>query len=476
MRWWIAVAGSAAAIAAQWRPFADGEVAIAVVDALAGAAFVAVGAVTVGRPGSRRFATVAALGGLAWFAGSLVDSFVYLHRPLMAHAALSYPAGRLPGRVACGVVAFAWLGAAAVPVGLNAGATIALGVGLLTVAATQLDPDGRGLQRRAVTVSRRATAVLAVALLVPTAIRILVPVSPIADGVTVGHAAAVTLAGVVLLTAGLLRTGGAADAADAVVELADMPSPEVDVMAAVGQEDAGLAGRIDDPAMRVALETAADLLKANTQLEADLRAQVDDVRQSRRRLVAVADVESQRLERRLVEGTGKQIDDLENTLAELAQLVDGDAELMVGRVSSEIAALRDDLARLGRGLHPRRLVDDGLRAALVDLAQRSVVPIDVVVAADRLPSGVEKTLWYVCAEAVANAGKHADARMMQITIEHRVDVVVATVVDDGVGGARLSSGRGLTGLADRLDAVGGRLELSDRPDGGTRLQALVPLA
>lgn len=200
------------------------------------------------------------------------------------------------------------------------------------------------------------------------------------------------------------------------------------------------------------------------------------VRLSRRRLVEAADTERRRLEGRLAEGAGRHLDELERTVAALAAVLEDDApRSMVDRTAHELASTRDDLAQLARGLHPRILGAGGLRAALNDLADRAAIRTSVCPPDQRFAPTVETTLWYVCAEAAANVGKHANATAMTIDIALDGTDVVATVTDDGVGGARPASGSGLAGLGDRLDAVGGRLELAERAGGGTEVRARVPL-
>ncbi|HEY8545339.1 MAG TPA: hypothetical protein VIL36_09840 [Acidimicrobiales bacterium] len=467
--------------------------AVAVVDALAGGVLVAVAAATL-RSRRRRFGVVAVGAALAWCVAGVAGPLVYLHRPLLAHAALAYPSGRLGTPAARAVVGCAWLGALVLPVGRAPVVTLVLGAGLLVAAWWPGAPTGLRTGLRTddlgAPVRRRVALVLAVAFAGPAAVRLGDPVTPLADAVTVGHALAVAVAGALLLVAALLRVGGPADAADAVVELAARRAPVVEAVLAdarmtdvrAGDIDAAGVGAgervaaIDDPGVRDALGRATELLARNSALQADLEAQVAKVRASRRRLVEVVDVERRRMERRLLTGPGRLLDELEGELAALADLVPGDGRTRVARLQGEIAGLRDDLARLGRGLPPARLADDGLRAALDDLAARAPVPATVAAPDRRFPAVVEATLWYVCAEALANVGKHAGARSVRVAVEVDGAWALAEVVDDGVGGTRLVEGRGLAGLHDRLDAVGGRLDVGDGPDGGTCVRAWVPVA
>ncbi len=134
-----------------------------------------------------------------------------------------------------------------------------------------------------------------------------------------------------------------------------------------------------------------------------------------------------------------------------------------------------DLQELAHGLHPRELVQAGLPGALASLAERAPVPVDLQVRVGRLTAELEATIYYVCAEALANVAKYASATSARIEVtadDGRARVVVA---DDGVGGADRARGTGLQGLADRVEAVGGVLEITSPPGSGTRLAAEIPL-
>jgi signal transduction histidine kinase len=123
------------------------------------------------------------------------------------------------------------------------------------------------------------------------------------------------------------------------------------------------------------------------------------------------------------------------------------------------------------GLHPPDLETGGLAAAVPALAARAPIPVEVSVGCGRLEGSLEATAWFVCSEGLANVVKHAGAATAAIRVEATPGGVVVTVDDDGRGGADLSGGRGLRGLAARVEAVGGRLDVRARPDGGTRLCA-----
>jgi signal transduction histidine kinase len=136
---------------------------------------------------------------------------------------------------------------------------------------------------------------------------------------------------------------------------------------------------------------------------------------------------------------------------------------------------REDVRRFAQGIHPAVLTEHGLRPALEDAA--ALMPFDVSVdaPAERLPASVEATVYFLCVEALANIGKHAAATGAQIVVRRSGAAIDATVADDGGGGADLSAGTGLRGLADRIAALGGTLALDSPPGVGTTLHARIPI-
>ena len=127
-----------------------------------------------------------------------------------------------------------------------------------------------------------------------------------------------------------------------------------------------------------------------------------------------------------------------------------------------------------RGLHPR-LLDRGLEPALAGLAERSVLPVEIVeIPSERLPPSVEAAAYYLVAEALANAGKHSEASQVRVRVSTDGACTAVEVVDDGVGGADQETGTGLRGLADRVAALGGGLEIVSKPGQGTILRATLP--
>jgi signal transduction histidine kinase len=145
-------------------------------------------------------------------------------------------------------------------------------------------------------------------------------------------------------------------------------------------------------------------------------------------------------------------------------------------VADGLTGVLDELREIARGLHPAALAEGGLRPALKTLARRSAVPVRLDVGLDRrLPEPIELAAYYVVAEALANAAKHAAATVLDVKVAADADILRVTVRDDGHGGADLTRGSGLVGLTDRVEALGGRLSLSSPPGAGTTLEIALPL-
>ncbi len=166
-------------------------------------------------------------------------------------------------------------------------------------------------------------------------------------------------------------------------------------------------------------------------------------------------------------------------LSLLQRRVAGDAEarIRVDQARQEIALSLDELRTVAQGLHPAVLSGHGLEVALQSMAARAPVAVSLTVdLEDRLPEEIEVAAYYVVSESLANVGKHAQATWAEIVVR-RVDAALAVeVVDDGVGGADTERGTGLRGLADRVEAVGGKLRIWSPGGGGTRVRAEMPCA
>jgi signal transduction histidine kinase len=443
-------------------------------DTAAGAAFLVCGTVAVGRPERRRFGVLAYVGGMAWFAGNLLPGLLFVHRPALMHAALAYPSGGLRGRGDRALVLALWVDALVLPVARTPGLTVALSVAVAVLGSRLLGRPS-GVPRKDSSVAGWATMALALAMGLPAAARLAAPSSGTGPAFALAHAALVGLAGVILCVGVLLDIRRTAGLTDAVIELTDQEPLGSDPIAAL-EAAARRSGWEPGPAIAVALEAAADLVTANRVLQADLELQLAEVRASRRRLVEAADIERDRLERRLAVSVRPLLDDVGRSLCALSAGTTNQAmQALAARGQQEVAATQADLADLARGLHPRLLVEQGLAVALADLAGHVGVPTFVAAPTSRFEPLVEIAVWYACAEAMANVAKHAAATWACIDVHEDGHTLVAAVEDDGIGGARPSAGSGLAGLADRLSAVGGSLMVTPGRLRGTRLEARIPL-
>ncbi len=206
--------------------------------------------------------------------------------------------------------------------------------------------------------------------------------------------------------------------------------------------------------------------------------QEEEVRASRSRIVQAADDARRMLERNLHDGAQQRLVALSLSLR-LAQdrLADdpGGTETILGAAREELSLAIEDLRELARGIHPAVLTDRGLGAAVTTLAGRSPVPVEVSVPAERLPGAVEAAAYYVVAEALTNVAKYAQASVAHVRVSRDNGRAVVEVADDGIGGADAAAGSGLRGLADRVEALDGRLEVESPPKGGTRIRAELPL-
>ena len=204
------------------------------------------------------------------------------------------------------------------------------------------------------------------------------------------------------------------------------------------------------------------------------RVQADkELRASRARLVEIADRERKHIQRNLHDGAQQRLTSALLCLGRVRAAA-GDRDAMLDRAVDELSAGLDDIRRLANGLHPAILTERGLSAALESLALRSPVPVALEAELGRrLPEQVEAAAYYVVAEALANVHKHAHARSVVVRAATRDGLLEVGVADDGAGGAD-AYGKGLQGLADRVEALGGRLIVESPPRGGTRLRAEIP--
>ena len=235
--------------------------------------------------------------------------------------------------------------------------------------------------------------------------------------------------------------------------------------------DAGplTAGEDDVAAMRIfASRTAAEL---------ERRHQAAALRRSRARVIEAGDTERRRVGRDLHDGAQQRLAVVSNLLTVAQRRLDrgeqpGD---VLHQASEELGAAQVEMRDLARGLHPVALSERGLRNALESLTVGAETSVTVDVTADELPAEVELAAYFVVSESLTNARKYAGAGAVQVRVAPAADALLVEVVDDGCGGADPGCGTGLLGLADRIDALGGSLEVDSPPGAGTRVSARLPL-
>ncbi|MGZ4613879.1 MAG: sensor histidine kinase [Kineosporiaceae bacterium] len=233
----------------------------------------------------------------------------------------------------------------------------------------------------------------------------------------------------------------------------------------------------ENPGLVRAACAAAGLALENERLQADLRARLDDLRASRARIVQAGDIERRRLERNLHDGAQQRLVSLAVALGLAEARLPADpvgARTVICTARRDLGEALQELRELAHGIHPAILSDRGLGGALEALADRTPIPVELSVAPGRLPEPVEAAAYYVVAEAVANATKHARADGVSVDVARADGRLLVTVADDGVGGAATSGGSGLRGLGDRVEALGGTFRVTSPRDRGTTVRAELP--
>jgi signal transduction histidine kinase len=233
----------------------------------------------------------------------------------------------------------------------------------------------------------------------------------------------------------------------------------------------------DEPELLGVVTAAATMALENAQLHVELRARLEELRGSRTRVIEAGQKERQRLERNLHDGAQQRLIALSLELSRVEQGVAEDPKLSASldQARKEIAISLAELRDVARGLHPAVLSGHGLEVALESIAVRAPVPVELTVEIEgRLQERVEVTAYYVVAESLANIAKHAQATAATVEVAQENGELLVQVVDDGVGGADSERGSGLRGLADRVEALNGRLRVWTPLGGGTRVRAEIP--
>jgi signal transduction histidine kinase len=234
----------------------------------------------------------------------------------------------------------------------------------------------------------------------------------------------------------------------------------------------------DDPGLIRAAGAAAALALDNERLQAELRARLDELKASRTRIVEAADLERKRIERNLHDGTQQRLTSIALALGLAESKLTTDPHAAGASLRQAKQALEAALAQvrdLSQGIHPTVLTTRGLGPAIKDLAYTAPLPVTVEAELNgRLPERVEAGAYYLVAEALANVAKHAHASTATVTTAREHGRLLLSVRDDGIGGAAPTHGSGLRGLADRVQALGGTLEVDSPPGRGTELRAVIP--
>jgi signal transduction histidine kinase len=525
-------AGAALGILAEQVYVGWGDARHWVPDLVTGWSLIACGLVGWSRRPESRSGPLMAATGFAWFAGNFASAdlgpldwlaahALYLYRGPLFHLVLSYPRGRLAGRVERAAVAVGYVAAIVTPAWRSGTTTLVLASLLVGVAGrSYLRAAGR--ERRERLAAFQATAFLGAVLAGDALVRLAVSTPEAKDATLLANEAALVALAVSLLGGLLGWPWERAEVTDFVVELGESRSgtlrdalaralgdptlelgywlPEsgayVDVAGhplelppagsdrAVtrvkrdGQAVAVLVhdpAVLDDPGLVEAVAAAARLAASNAHLQAEVRAQVSELQESRRRLVRAGDEERRRLEQRLHQGAERRLVALGHVLERVSGNTSRSRTAEIERARGQLARTLADLHDLAGGLHPRALNEQGLAAALASLARRSPVPVELAVPAERLPAEVGAAAYFICSEALANVAKYASASRVVVRVTADDHAALVEIVDDGVGGADPAQGSGLRGLADRVEALGGALRLESPPDGGTRLAAELPL-
>lgn len=470
------------------------------------------------RPGGHTGVLMIATG-VAWFVGGLVPAAVYAHRATLAHLLISYPSGRIDSRgsraaagIAYGYAALAPATGAADLLTLAFATVLLIAVGftafrrrgalrparLLALAATAtfvavlaagaiVRLDGGVADPRLPLAYRLALAAVAVGLLVEplwggwsrgVVTRLVVDLGAGGRGVSVRDQLAHAL-GDPRLAIGYPSpaTSGFVDEAGRPVQIPSAESPRRATPLPLHDGTAGVVVHddaiLDDPVLIDTVAAAAGLAASNARLAADIGRNAAATAASRQRLVHATDSERRRLHRMLESRVDRRLERVRQLVASI-DTPSTETAARTGVVREELAAVLAELRDYARGVHPVALSTGGLARAIADLADRVGIPVTVCAGASRFSAVVESTAYFVCAEALANVGKHSNATKAEVNLHSRDDSLVVSVTDDGVGGVTIGRGSGLRGLVDRVEALGGRLEVDSSPGGGTTLTARIP--
>jgi signal transduction histidine kinase len=485
-------------------------------DFAVGAVYITAGALVAAR--CRPVGILLLATGDAWFIDTLTRSFEFLHRGPLVHLLLAYPAWRPAGRLRRYTVAVGYVAATFWPLWADVGVAIALAI---VIAVLAMWPDASARTRPDRWLAGAAAGVFAATVVVGT---VLLETAGPGYRMPIVHTYELALGSIAVALAGGVIARRATTIPDLVVDLGESRSSSLqDAFAhALGDPtlqlgywaadpatgagtyvapgghalvlpdgDAGMratyvdrgteplavlvhdAAILDDASVVESVAAATRLHEINDELVQDVHRRVDELVASRRRLVVAGDRARRRLQQRLDATVSRRVADIEAKMRAMAERHGSTADEL-WLALEHLTRTREDLEQIGNGLHPREL-DRGLRPAVDVLTAGCPLPVTV----DDDDEGadvfgeVAVTAYFVCAEALTNAVKHSGADEVSITIRRLGRCMRVAIRDDGMGGAD-PRGSGLRGLADRVDAFGGRLEVSSGPD-GTTICADLPL-
>jgi signal transduction histidine kinase len=232
----------------------------------------------------------------------------------------------------------------------------------------------------------------------------------------------------------------------------------------------------DEPELLDAVSAAAAIALDNERLHAELRARLEELRGSRQRVIEAGQEERRRLERDLHDGAQQRLIALSLELGRLGRAEDDpEVRVRLDQARREVAMSLQELRAVAQGIHPAVVSGHGLGVALQSLAAHAPVPVKLDVRLDgRMPERLEVAAYYVVSESLANVAKHAQATGATVEVARENGQLVVEVVDDGIGGADTEQGTGLRGLADRVEALDGRLRIWTPRRKGTRVRAELP--
>jgi len=517
----LLILGIAFGLVVEWASYEPGVADLVVADFAVGCVLIVCGVVAWERRPESGVGVLMCFAGFTWFLGTLWAPALFLHRGPVVHLLLSYPTGRVRTRLAAVVVVVACVDGAVEPIARNDALTLSLATGVALTAVhvfRRTSGPARTAQRTALTASLAFAGVLALGaiervggyeldravLWTYDVVIVSVVIASFVDLLRGRWAEAVVTGLVVDLGAreetGPLRaklaralgdpslvvgyrlpeTGTVVDDAGRPVELPPPGSGRaVTTIDDSGEQIAVLVhdeGLFSDRHLLESVAAATRISMTNARLQAEVRARAVELEASRRRIVEAGDAQRRQLEQELRVGAEEHLQSVAGLLAEVraaATTTDGEA---VGALETELDQARRELREFAQGVHPAALTKGGLRPALDVLAERSSVTVAVTGDVGRLPEPIETALFFVCAEALANVAKHAAASRASIELREEPGGVSLTIVDDGVGGADPNHGTGLRGLADRVDALGGLLQVESQEARGTRLVAEIRVA